>query len=267
LPGPQIVILNTVQSAAVVAKHFCDNFGRDSVEHLSTALTPNDREITLKRVKERLSNRQDCDWTLVATSCVEAGVDLSFHTGFRELASLTSLLQAAGRVNRNGEYGVASMFTFCLAENEMLKSNLGLKDAASVLRGFIEREAIIEPLLVTKAIESEIKLYGMDSLHRTLLKQEAERNFPFVNEKFNVIDTDSRITVIDDAIVKKICSGHINWRELQRNSLQVACYKLRELHIPQIVDGIYHWNLEYDKFIGYMSGVIEMKKFDGVLIV
>lgn len=266
-PGPQIVILNTVQSAAVVAKYFCDSFGRDSVEHLSTALIPSDREKTLERVKTRLANRQDSSWSLIATSCVEAGVDLSFHTGFRELASLTSLLQAAGRVNRNGEYGVSVMYTFTLAENEMLKTNPGLKNAASVLRGFIEAGAIIEPALVTKSIKDEIKKYGENPISKKLLEQESGGNFPFVDKEFNVIDTDTRIAVVDEAIVKKIRNGHINWCELQRNSLQIASYKLRELHISQIIDEIYHWNLGYDEFIGYMSGVIEAKKFDDILIV
>jgi CRISPR-associated endonuclease/helicase Cas3 len=107
----------------------------------------------------------------------------------------------------------------------------------------------------------------MDSLHKKLLEQETEHNFPFVDDKFTVIDTDTRITVVDEAIVKKIRNGHINWRELQRSSLHIASYKLCELHIPPIVDEIYHWNLGYDEFIGYMSGVIEAKKFDGILIV
>ncbi|MHC1781280.1 MAG: CRISPR-associated endonuclease Cas3'' [Anaerolineaceae bacterium] len=41
--GPRLLILNTVQSAAVIAKDFCDGYGREYVEHLSTSLTPDDR--------------------------------------------------------------------------------------------------------------------------------------------------------------------------------------------------------------------------------
>jgi CRISPR/Cas system-associated endonuclease/helicase Cas3 len=101
-PGPRLVILNTVQSAAVLAHALAGRFGRNQVEHLSTALTPEDREKILDRVRVRLTKKEDKDWTLVATSCVEAGVDLSFRTGFHELGSLVSLLQAAGRINREG---------------------------------------------------------------------------------------------------------------------------------------------------------------------
>ncbi len=103
-PGPRLLIVNTVQSAAVIAEEFSKNYGRQRVEHLSTALTPEDRETVIQRVSERLDDETDTDWTLVATSCVEAGVDFSFHSGFRELSSLLSLVQAAGRVNRNGKF-------------------------------------------------------------------------------------------------------------------------------------------------------------------
>ena len=42
--GPRLLILNTVQSAAVIAADIAAEFGQTHVEHLSTALTPEDRE-------------------------------------------------------------------------------------------------------------------------------------------------------------------------------------------------------------------------------
>jgi len=55
-----------------------------------------------------LDDKNDDDWTLIATSCVEAGVDFSFKTGVREVASLVSLLQTAGRVNRHNNINAAN---------------------------------------------------------------------------------------------------------------------------------------------------------------
>lgn len=49
----------------------------------------------MARVKERLAAKE-VDWTLVATSCVEAGVDFSFRTAFRDSWGLLNLLQIAG---------------------------------------------------------------------------------------------------------------------------------------------------------------------------
>ena len=108
--GPRLLILNTVQSAAVIAADIAAEFGQTHVEHLSTALTPEDRGNTIDRIRRRLADPDDADWTLVATSCVEAGVDFSFRTGFREISSLLSLLQAAGRVNRHGRNTEAVMW-------------------------------------------------------------------------------------------------------------------------------------------------------------
>jgi CRISPR-associated endonuclease/helicase Cas3 len=255
--GPRLLILNTVQSAAIIANDLCKKYGRESVEHLSTALTPYDRERTLERVKARLKSIHDHDWVLVATSCVEAGVDLSFRTGFRELSSLTSLLQAAGRVNRNGEHGVSEMHTFCLSEDKMLKSNPGLKNSTAVLRKFIETGSAITPSLTTEAIEREIKEYGSKPIHRKLLEKENSKSFPFVEENFNVIDTDTRVAVAEEGIVDRIRNGRCDWIELQRHSLHIASFKLQELQIPEITKGIYHWNLAYDDFLGYMAGIIQ----------
>lgn len=255
--GPRLLILNTVQSAAVIANEVCKKYGRESVEHLSTALTPDDREKTLHQVKARLKSIYDDDWVLVATSCVEAGVDLSFRIGFRELSSLTSLLQAAGRVNRNGEYGVSEMHTFCLSQDKKLKSNPGVKNSATVLRKFIEIGTEITPSLTTEAIEREIKEYGSNPIYRMLLEEEISKGFPFVEENFKVIEADTCLAVADERIVDRIRNGRCDWVELQRYSLQIASFKLQELKIPEIAKGLYHWNLKYDNFLGYMAGIIQ----------
>ncbi len=265
--GPRLVILNTVQSAAVLADHFKTRFGKAHIEHLSTALTPNDRDKTFGRVKKRLRNLEDSDWTLIATSCVEAGVDLSFRTGFRELGSLVSLLQAAGRINREGRFQGAEIWTFCLAESKMLKINPGMKESAAVLRTYIECNLEISPELSTKSIAEEIQLHGLSDKYKKLTNAESLMDFPLVEKGFKVIDADTRIVVTDHNLADKICYGTVDWTELQKNSVQIAKYKLDELKIPQVLKDIYSWNLHYDDFLGYMAGVIQLKKFDGKVMI
>ena len=48
---------------------------KQSVVHLSTALTPSDREKIVESIKKRLDDKSDNNWTIVATSCVESGMD------------------------------------------------------------------------------------------------------------------------------------------------------------------------------------------------
>lgn len=267
-PGPRLVIMNTVQSAAVLADYFAGRFGRASVEHLSTALTPNDRDRTLRRVKERLANKEDTEWTLVATSCVEAGVDLSFKNGFREIGPLVSLLQASGRVNREGSYKNSEMWTFCILEEGKMKANPGLKQAASVLKGYIENNIHIVPELCTQSISNEIALYGVSGRPWQLVTSEQNQDFPKVERDFKVIDSQTCLVVIDSSVANRIQHGKIDWRELQKTSVQIARYKLEELKTPMIKDGIYQWNLDYDDFIGYMAGIVQLQKYEGgVLIV
>ncbi len=268
LSGPRIVILNTVQSAAIVAKEIKGKFGRDGVEHLSTALTPRDRKSTLHRVKARLKNSSDINWTLIATSCVEAGIDISFRTGIREIGSLVSLLQTAGRVKRHGGVEESEVWSIRLSDSGLLKINPGLKNASHVLGEYCEKDVLITPSLCTDALKREIRLAG--NIKDDLQKKEDGLRFPMVEKEFCVIDSDTRITVVDAQIIKKLESFEkVDWQKIQDNSVQIWGYKLDQLRIKEIRDGLYVWTYPYDDFLGYMAGVIpvlESEQFGGAII-
>jgi CRISPR-associated endonuclease/helicase Cas3 len=266
-PGPRLVILNTVQSAAVLADYFAENFGRNRVEHLSTALISNDRRDTLEQIRKRLKTKEDVDWTLIATSCIEAGVDLSFRTGFRELGSLVSLLQASGRVNREGLLEGSEMWTFCISEDGMLKLNPGLKESSRVLKRYFEMNQTIAPELSTQSIADELALYGLSKKSMKLVYDENLQNFQQVEHDFEVIDTDTRLVVVGSSVAERLQYGKIDWKELQKVSVQIAKYKLDELRTPIIIDKIYKWNLDYNNFLGYMAGIVELKKYSGGAII
>lgn len=75
-------------------------YNKDEVFFLTTDLCPLNRSEIVEKIKARLRNGQPC--RLVATQCIEAGVDLDFAVLYRALAPLDSVVQAAGRCNRNG---------------------------------------------------------------------------------------------------------------------------------------------------------------------
>lgn len=255
--GPRLLILNTVQSAAVIAADMAAEFGQTHVEHLSTALTPEDSGNTIDRIRRRLADPDDADWTLVATSCVEAGVDFSFRTGFREISSLLSLLQAAGRVNRHGRNTEAVMWSFSLQDDSMLPKNPALDVSAAVLRSYFQKRLPITPELSTRSMQDE--LVRDDSCMSAICdfaELEAAQQFRTLAQKFRIIDHKTVLAVPDDSMVSAIAEGRASWQELQRHAVSVRKEKIVLWHLREIADGIYQWTLGYDSFLGYMHGVL-----------
>lgn len=74
--------------------------GIDGLIHLTTRQYPTHRRRILADIRDRLKDGAPC--RLIATSLIEAGVDLDFPHGWRAEAGLDSIVQAAGRVNREG---------------------------------------------------------------------------------------------------------------------------------------------------------------------
>lgn len=264
--GPRLLILNTVQSAAVVALALSKDWGTDRVEHLSTALCPADREATLKRVKTRLVDREDQDWILVATSCVEAGVELSFRTGFRESASLMSLLQTAGRVRRNSEahFHDAKLIDFRLRHEGFLKRHPAFEVSADVLKKLFEGRRI-SPADCLEALKREVRqqVNGIGKAE-PLLQAERDQVFPDVEKLYRVIDSDTVTCVVSGDHVRKLeAHEHISPRELQDHSVQIWSYKLQDWAVREIPGsgGLLAWNLAYDSFLGYMAGALEAESF------
>ena len=87
------------------AQRLYEQLQGEGVYHLSTTMYPAHRKRVLAEIRERLDDKKGKKCIVISTSLVEAGVDLDFTSVYRELAGVDSIIQAAGRCNRNGERG------------------------------------------------------------------------------------------------------------------------------------------------------------------
>jgi CRISPR-associated endonuclease/helicase Cas3 len=256
-PGARLVVLNTVKNAALLAKHLHQN-GADTV-HLSTALTPHDRSRIIQMILQKLDGEPEGDWVLVATSCIEAGMDFSFRSGFREQASLNSLVQTGGRVNRNATWQAAEVWSMRLADDRFTQ-NPGFLTSRQVLATLMETYPKWGHLadMATDALRREFTVKPSVAIAAgTLVASEKSMDYPAVAAQYQVITDQRNMVVIDRTIATTIRSGEpVGWQELQMHSVQLRDRTIADLRLEQIIDtGIYDWgDRAYDPdLLGYMA--------------
>lgn len=88
----------TIVSTRKQAEELYDQLPKKGRYHLSTLMYPAHRRRTLEEIRARLREGLPC--RVAATALVEAGVDVDFPVVYRTEAGLESLIQAAGRCNR-----------------------------------------------------------------------------------------------------------------------------------------------------------------------
>jgi len=96
-----LVILNTIDDTKELYNELKQNFCSEELLLLNTHFTPRHRKIKIYLAKRRL--RQNKRVILISTQLIEAGVDIDFPVLYRDFATVASIVQSAGRCNRNGE--------------------------------------------------------------------------------------------------------------------------------------------------------------------
>lgn len=109
-----LVVFNTKKKAR---KFFEELKGNDSYKlfHLSTTMCPAHRKEVIKTIRQTLENNEPI--VVSSTQLIEAGVDMDFPAVYRELAPLESIIQSAGRCNREGKDSNGDVYLFSLTES------------------------------------------------------------------------------------------------------------------------------------------------------
>jgi len=258
--GQALAVVNTRRDAlALLGALEAD--GERGALHLSTLLCGEHRVTVLKEVSRRLEAGEPC--LLVSTQVVEAGVDLDFPFVLRAVAPLDSIVQAAGRCNRNGrmpEPGRVVVFEpaepsplppgygQARQQGEIALESLGAggrPDDLDVQRRYFER------LIRDTETDGE----GVQALRERF-------DFPGVARRFRMIDSTIPVVVRydDEARVEELIgrareaarAGRSDFaarRELQRYVVpfydpQRRRYDLRLREIGGL--GVYEWRGDYD---------------------
>lgn len=121
-----LIILNTIKDTKEL---FCCLDGEPNLYLLNTHFTPADRRKKIKIIKNHLENKEKV--TLVSTQLIEAGVDIDFPIVYRDLCPLPSLIQSAGRCNRNKKLPYGQVYFFHLTkDNGKSSANLIYRNEA-----------------------------------------------------------------------------------------------------------------------------------------
>ncbi|MBX3417657.1 MAG: CRISPR-associated endonuclease Cas3'' [Pirellulaceae bacterium] len=200
-----LVIVNLKRHATELAELLRSRSG--ATFHLSTNMCSDHRLSVLDQVRQCLDDDQPV--RLIATQCVEAGVDIDFPCVYRALAPLEAIAQAAGRCNRSGfrETGNVTVFKPIDLRDDGRKRNLyppGYDAAVSATESFLNSllsqlapgqplpEIINSPELLRKYYELFYTLHGRDT---TELADERELHeairagiFPDVAKQYRLIE-------------------------------------------------------------------------------
>jgi CRISPR-associated endonuclease/helicase Cas3 len=94
--GSILIVLNTIKSSKQLYHRIKEKLPFDwEPVYLSTHILPGDRLERIQRIK-----RNPCKMCVVSTQLVEAGVDIDLDFVIRDFAPLDSIIQTAGRCNR-----------------------------------------------------------------------------------------------------------------------------------------------------------------------
>jgi len=174
----------------------------DGTFHLTTLMCAKHRSQKLDEIRGRLKNGEPC--RVIATSLIEAGVDVDFPLVMRAEAGLDSVAQAAGRCNREGKRPSENSFVWIFAPEEQWKAPPELATQAAVMR--LTANSFSDDLLSTQAVAAYFaelyQLKGSELDNKKILKMHNDAgqslDFPFqtIVDKFRMIESHMQPLII-----------------------------------------------------------------------
>ena len=188
-----LCIVNTKKLAQMIYKEL---YG-EGIYHLSTSMYPKHRKRVLRAIKKRLKNNEKC--IVISTSLVEAGVDLDFASVYRQISGLDSMIQAAGRCNREGSRSASEsrVYIFDLEEFQSAPSQ---RQQIDVSKGILQDYSDIADLKAITDYFTRLYHYRGTSLDKKKIMDEFQKmecNFAEVAKEFKLIEENTKTIFIN----------------------------------------------------------------------
>lgn len=193
------------------AQRLYEQLQGEGVYHLSTTMYPAHRRRVLAEIGERLKDEHGKRCIVISTSLVEAGVNLDFISVYRELAGVDSIIQAAGRCNRNGKRGKEESVVRIFRWNE--KENVsGQRQQIDTTKNLLEEGRDITALdNITEYFRRLYHIKGESLDMKKILEKFKDGDYQFATaaRDFNLIEENTVTVYINkepeaDALLQEI---------------------------------------------------------------
>ena len=227
-----LAVVNTRKDA----KHLFEKLPKDNAFHLSARMCAEHRSHVIAKIKQRLKKKEPV--RVVSTQLVEAGVDLDFPVVYRALSGLDSIVQAAGRCNREGgltgENGKAAMgrVIVFVPPDTPPKGALSVAAASSVslLSGETSKsQALHSPDIFSRYFELFFQSMGNHDINKVLDKLNknaaaCQIQFRTAAARFKMIEDEAMVSVFVDYDEQAK-----QWLEILRTAPEKNGWLLRKL--------------------------------------
>jgi len=259
-----LCVVNTTKDARELFK-LVREIQPDGTLHLSARMCPAHRQEKLRLIREQLSAGKHC--RLISTQLIEAGVDVDFPVAYRALGPLDSIIQTAGRCNREGRQAEpCPVIVFRPVEMRLPPGAYALATAKT--EEFLARHPdapLYQPEIYQKYFAELYKLVGPEKAQADkVFKLSGDFNFPAAAEACQLVGNATHAVLVNwkrgAALAKKLqVEKHLTaaeCREAQRYSVNLYQTEFFDAQAkgyiwqPAKDWDFWVWNSDYDENLG-----------------
>ncbi len=209
------------------------------LSYLSTNVVPKERIARIERLKQLISE----GWrvVLVSTQAVEAGVDIDFEAGIRDVAPIDSVIQVAGRCNRNARGDPAPLHLVRLCRQ-------GVDDAEE--GGSSEKRC--DARIIYGLVSDEITRESLEELRQELDGEITERDMLLrIGRIFDKVVRNKAVETSDASkkVLEKMAMISPRDEEVRNFSLLEEGYKAIDIYV-ELDDDAKSLRDEYNELVG-----------------